>query len=168
MSKTRRKLPPTPASTSPDSPVADPQTEAVPGVRLAHRSAQVPEDPEDDVLEGEESGPQEPQYLIQGTGCKRGHEPGEELIEPRLGKVPSRRLTRIGLGLILWAMLGMAFLPNLNWLLLAILVSMLWLAFSGIVQRRAGHRRRCWRTRAWRYAWGGLVPLPRQDPTREA
>lgn len=162
MSKTRRKLPPTPAN--PSTPGGDPQVQTP---RLAHTSA-TPDDLAENDFEPADPGPAEPEYLIAGTGCKQGHEPGLELIEPKLGKVPSRRLSRIGVGLILWAMLGMTFLPNPNWLALALVLSVLWLIFSGFVQRRAGHRGHCWRTRSWRYAWGGLVPLPRQDPTREA
>jgi hypothetical protein len=113
--------------------------------------------------------PDEPLYLIKGTGCLAGHEPGAELIGGKLGKVPSQRTTRIGVGLIIWILLGIVFLSNLLWLALALLGGVIWIILSAVVQRRSGHRRHCWRTRTWRYAWGGLVPMPRiEDPTREA
>lgn len=116
-----------------------------------------------------ETWPGEPLYLIAGTGCRHGHEPGAELIERKLGKVPSRSTTRIGVGLIVWLLLGILFLSNLLWLILALFGGATWLLLSAAVQRRTGHRGHCWRTRAWRYAWGGLVPMPRlEDPTREA
>lgn len=113
--------------------------------------------------------PGEAEYLVLGTGCRAGHDEGEELIEPRLGKVPSRRMTRIGVGLLVWVLLGLVFLAPVGWTGLALIAGLLWLGFSGIVQRRSGHRGHCWRTRSWRYAWGGLVPTPKtEDPTRPA
>lgn len=103
--------------------------------------------------------PAEPDYLVAGTGCVRGHERGAELVTARLGKVPSRKMTRIGFGLVIWCLLGAAFLARGRYAVLGLEIAALWLAFSAVVQRRAGHRRRCWRTRTWRHAWGGLVPV---------
>lgn len=105
--------------------------------------------------------PHEPRYLVEGTRCLRGHDPGSEMVEPRLGKVPGQRITRIGVGLIVWALLGLAFLTNLLYISLALIGAVLWQSISALVQRRAGHRGHCWRTRSWRYAWGGIVPTPR-------
>lgn len=136
--------------------------------RLAHRSsggegrAQIAE------LDPTDAWPEEPRYLIVGTGCRAGHEPGAELLEGKLGKVPSRKTTRIGVGLLIWLLFGIVFLSNLLWLLLALIGGATWLTLSAAVQRRSGHRGHCWRSRSWRYAWGGLVPMPRADPTREA
>lgn len=108
----------------------------------------------------------EPEYLVQGTGCTAGHEPGHELLTRRLGRVPSKRLTRIGLGLVVWCFLGSLFLAKGKWAQLAIELIVLWLALSAVVQRRAGHKGRCWRTRSWRHAWGGLVPVAAPRPRR--
>lgn len=136
---------------------------------LAHRSsggggrAQIAEIPDPT-----QAWPGEPRYLIVGTGCRAGHEPGAELLGGKLGKVPSRKTTRIGVGLLIWLLFGVVFLSNLLWLMLALIGGASWLTLSAAVQRRSGHRGHCWRSRSWRYAWGGLVPMPRADPTREA
>jgi hypothetical protein len=95
-----------------------------------------------------------------------GHERGRELEARRLGRVPSARLTRIGFGLVIWCVAGSLFLAQGRFALLALQVTLLWLALSAVVQRRAGHRGRCWRTRAWRHAWGGLVPGVQPRATR--
>lgn len=108
----------------------------------------------------------DPEYLVKGTGCTDGHERGRELETRRLGRVPSARLTRLGFGLVLWCFAGALFLAQGRYSLLALELMVLWLALSAIVQRRAGHRGRCWRTRAWRHAWGGLVPAVQPRSTR--
>lgn len=72
--------------------------------------------------------------------------------------MPSEGRTWVGVAMILWCWAGLYFLADPRWFTLAAFVTMLWLAFSAFVQRRRGHRGRCWRTRAWRHAWGGLVP----------
>ena len=112
-------------------------------------------------------GPAEPEYLLKGTGCTAGHERGQELDSGRLGSLPTRRATRIGVGMVLWCALGLAFLVDAKWLPFGLQLLVLWLAFSAVLQRRAGHKGRCWRTRAWRHAWGGFAPTPK-DPTRPA
>ena len=105
----------------------------------------------------------EPDYLIVGTECVSGHVRGQELDAGRLGTVPSRKRARIGFGLVLWCVAGLAFLAvggitELRWATLAAQVAVLWLVFAAFVVRTAGHRKRCWRTRTWRHAWGGLAP----------
>jgi hypothetical protein len=105
----------------------------------------------------------EPQYLIVGTGCTAGHERGQELDAGRLGRVPSRKRARIGFGLVLWCVAGMAFLAaagitSWTWSTVGAQLAVLWLAFAAFVVRTSGHRRHCWRTRTWRHAWGGLAP----------
>ncbi len=105
----------------------------------------------------------EPEYLITGTRCTAGHTRGQELDAGRLGLVPSRKRARIGFGLVLWCVAGMAVLAaagitSWTWSSWGGQVALLWLAFAAVVVRRAGHRRRCWATRTWRHAWGGLAP----------
>jgi hypothetical protein len=112
-------------------------------------------------------GPAEPEYLLKGTGCTEGHERGHELDSGRLGTLPTRRATRIGVGLVLWCGVGVALLVDAKWLFFGLQMLVLWLAFSAVIQRRAGHKGRCWRTRAWRHAWGGFAPTLK-DPTRPA
>ena len=107
--------------------------------------------------------PAEPAYVIAGTGCVSGHVRGQELDAGRLGTVPSRKRARIGFGLMLWCVAGLARLAvggitELRWATLAAQVAALWLVFAAFVVRTAGHRKRCWRTRTWRHAWGGLAP----------
>jgi hypothetical protein len=107
--------------------------------------------------------PVEPAYLIAGTKCVSGHVRGQELDAGRLGTVPSRKRARIGFGLMLWCVAGLAFLAvggitDLRWASFAAQVAVLWLVFAAFVVRTAGHRKRCWRTRTWRHAWGGLAP----------
>ena len=107
--------------------------------------------------------PVEPEYLIAGTECVSGHAPGHELDAGRLGTVPSRKRARIGFGLMLWCVAGLAFLAlggitELKWATFAAQVAVLWLVFAAFVVRTSGHRKRCWRTRTWRHAWGGLAP----------
>ena len=101
----------------------------------------------------------EPEYVMKGTGCVAGHAPGLERDAGPIGDLPTARTTWIGVSLLLWCGLGLYFLVDPRWMDLAILGLLLWLGFSAFVQRRAGHRGRCWRTRAWRHAWGGLVPI---------
>jgi hypothetical protein len=100
----------------------------------------------------------EPDYLVTGTGCTAGHVRGRELDAGRIGRVPSRRATRVGLFLVLWCAIGLGLVVDPAWIGFGLQVLALWLAFSAIVQRRAGHRGHCWRTRSWRHAWGGLAP----------
>jgi hypothetical protein len=107
--------------------------------------------------------PADPGYLITGTRCTAGHVRGQELDSGRLGTVPSRKRARIGFGLVLWCVAGMALLAaagitSWTWSLVGTQVAALWLAFAAVVVRNSGHRRRCWRTRSWRHAWGGLAP----------
>lgn len=107
--------------------------------------------------------PVEPEYLVVGTRCTAGHEPGQELDAGRLGQVPSRKRARIGFGLVLWCVAGMALLAaagitSWTWSTFGALLALLWLAFAALVVRTSGHRKRCWRTRTWRHAWGGLAP----------
>ncbi len=109
----------------------------------------------------------EPAYLIEGTGCTDGHLRGQELDAGRLGRVPSKKATRLGFFLVLWCAIGVGLVVDQRWLGLGLQLLALWLAFSAIVQRRAGHKGRCWRTRTWRHAWGGLAPTS-SDPTRPA
>lgn len=137
-------------------------------VRLAHQSSGGDQGRPPVELDDEIGVWNDHEYLIRGTGCLHGHEPGQELIEPKIGKVPSQRTTRIGIGLLIWIGVGIVFLGNLLWLSLALIGLVAWQLLSLFVQWRTGHRGHCMRTRAWRYAWGGLVPMPRVDPTREA
>ena len=114
----------------------------------------------DDEIEGDrprEPRP-EPEYLMKGTGCVAGHAPGRERDAGPIGDLPTARTTWIGVSLLMWCGLGVYFLVDPRWMDLAILGLLLWLGFSALVQRRAGHRGKCLRTRAWRHAWGGLVP----------
>ena len=102
-------------------------------------------------------------HVLAGTGCTSGHERGHELDAGRLGMLPNRNRARIGFGLVLWCVGGMALLAaagiaSWTWSSWGSQVALLWLAFAAYVVRRAGHRRRCWRTRTWRHAWGGLAP----------
>lgn len=109
----------------------------------------------------------EPEYLITGTGCTAGHVRGHELDAGRLGRVPTKRATRTGFFLVLWCAIGVGLVVDTRWIGLGLQLLAIWLAFSAIVQRRAGHRGHCWRTRSWRHAWGGLAPSS-SDPTRPA
>jgi hypothetical protein len=109
----------------------------------------------------------EPAYLLAGTDCVAGHARGHELESPGIGRTPTRKAARTGFALVLWCTIGVAFLVDRKWLAIGIQALVLWLVFSAFVQRRAGHRKRCWRTRTWRHAWGGLVPTG-GDPTRPA
>jgi hypothetical protein len=107
--------------------------------------------------------PAHPDYLIAGTRCTAGHERGRELDAGRLGAVPSRKRARIGFGLVLWCVAGLAFLAGAGitswtWAVVGTQAAVLWLAFATVVVRTSGHRRRCWLTRSWRHAWGGLAP----------
>lgn len=99
----------------------------------------------------------EPDYLIKGTGCLSGHVRGRELETERIGRVPTRRSTRIGLALVLWCIVGLAFLVDTKWASFGIRLAVVWLALSAIIIRRTGHRGHCWRTRTWRHAWGGFA-----------
>jgi hypothetical protein len=97
-------------------------------------------------------------YVLAGTGCLAGHDRGRELDAGPIGTLPARRTAWIGFGLVLWCSIGLALILDPQWVGIGVLVLFAWLGFSGFVQRRLGHRGRCWRTRAWRQAWGGLVP----------
>jgi len=97
-------------------------------------------------------------FLITGSDCTGGHEPGRELQAGPIGTLPTRRTAMIGFGLVLWGSIGLAIILDPRWVGTAVLLLGSWLLFSAVVQRRLGHRGRCWRTRAWRQAWGGLVP----------
>lgn len=109
-------------------------------------------------------GSSDPDHLINGTGCLAGHQRGHELDAGRHGQVPTRRATRIGFFLVLWCAVGLGLVVDLGWLSLGLQLLVLWLVFTAFVQRRAGHRGRCWRTRTWRHAWGGLAPASTARP----
>ncbi|HSO04484.1 MAG TPA: hypothetical protein VLQ92_08395, partial [Candidatus Limnocylindrales bacterium] len=84
----------------------------------------------------------EPEYLIAGTRCTAGHTRGQELDAGRLGLVPSRKRARIGFGLVLWCVAGMAVLAaagiaSWTWSSWGAQVALLWLAFAAFVVRRA-------------------------------
>lgn len=107
--------------------------------------------------------PTEKPHVLAGTGCTAGHVRGQELDAGRLGTLPSQKRARIGFGLVLWCVGGIGVLAatgitSWTWAEALAQVAVLWLAFAALVVRRAGHRRRCWRTRSWRHAWGGLAP----------
>ena len=153
-----RSLPSTPDPRRASEPTPGPDETGAPASRPAgaRRTAanRTPGSPSRTAPTGSE-----PDCLITGTGCVSGHERGAELVTSRLGKVPSRKMTRIGFGLVVWCLLGAAFLAKGRYAVLGLEIAALWLAFSAIVQRRAGQRWRGWRTRTWRHAWGGLVPV---------
>jgi hypothetical protein len=107
-------------------------------------------------------------HVIEGTGCVGGHPRGQELNAGRLGQVPSNRQAWTGFALLCWCFGGLLFLAEGKWAPLAFQVAVVWLVFAAIVVRSAGHRGRCWRTRTWRHAWGGLTPGSGADPTRPA
>jgi membrane protease YdiL (CAAX protease family) len=90
-----------------------------------------------------------------------------------MGRLPSKRQARIGLALVAWCLIGLGVLAATGvfgpqWVQFGVQIALLWLAFAGIIMRRAGHRGKCWRTRSWRQAWGGLAPGGGLDPTRPA
>ncbi len=110
---------------------------------------------------------EEPEYLVEGTGCLGGHVSGLELDAGRIGTVPTVRQTWIAVGLLGWILGGSFLLGWGKWAWLGTQVAVLWLVLAALVVRSLGHRGRCWRTRTWRHAWGGLVPVG-SDPTRPA
>lgn len=153
MAKSARPLQRTPASARKNAPEAessDSLSPAHPAASAQERRAEAP------------APVTEPDYLLQGTGCVAGHERGQELVESRLGRVPSARLTKIGFGVTLWIAIGVIFIAPPMWSLVALIGGVLWTLYSLFVQHRGGHRGHCRRTRAWRYAWGGLVPTKQQ------
>ena len=90
-----------------------------------------------------------------------------------LGKLPSRKKARVGFTVVVWCLVGLTIIhyagaTERNWTMFAVQLALLWLAFAAVLVRRAGHRKRCWRTRSWRHAWGGLAPGSGADPTRPA
>ncbi len=115
----------------------------------------------------DDSARSEPEHLVAGTGCVGGHLPGMELDAGRIGLVPTARKTWIGVGLIAWVLGGALLLGRPQWASLGAQVAVLWLGLAALVVRNLGHRGKCWRTRTWRHAWGGLVPTG-SDPTRPA
>lgn len=133
---------------------------SVPTAKPAQPAA--PQAPEASVITSRPA-PFEKPHVVAGTGCTAGHERGKELDAERLGAVPSQKRSRIGFGLVLWCVVGVGMLAAIGisswaWARLAAEVALLWLAFAAVMVRRAGHRGRCWRTRTWRHAWGGLAP----------
>lgn len=115
---------------------------------------------------GRRGAPDPDRFLVEGTRCRGGHPRGRELDSAALGRVPSRRAAWRGFILVLWCAVGVGVLVAVQWrgpgslaVLLLLPVLVLWLAFSAVLQRRAGHRGRCWRVRTWRHAWGGLLPF---------
>jgi hypothetical protein len=115
----------------------------------------------------------EPAYLITGTECLSGHERGETFMTGNLGKLPTRKKARVGFIVVVWCLVGFTIIhyagaTEQNWTIFAVQLALLWLAFAAVLVRRAGHRKRCWRTRSWRHAWGGLAPGSGVDPTRPA
>lgn len=156
----RRSMPSTPR---PQSAAEEAGTEAVPSgapASPARGAARRAAGAGSEVGAANETRParSEPAYLIEGTGCVAGHARGRERDAGPIGELPSARTTWIGVGLLAWCGAGLYFLLDPRWMSLAVIGLLLWLAFSAFVQRRRGHRGKCWRTRAWRHAWGGLVP----------
>ncbi len=152
--------PPSPGGVRPDSDagLAQPADDATPEPELT---------PSGFVPLPEVAPPKPREVLIlRGTGCLGGHVAGAELDAGPIGLVPSAKTTAIGLSILGWCLAGLLLLSR-AWLLPALLLLGAWWAFSVSVQRRAGHRGRCLRVRAWRHAWGGLVPQTK-DPTRPA
>jgi hypothetical protein len=135
--------------------------------RVDAREASVPVPAHRDRPAGAGSAHQEPEYLIRGTGCTGGHERGHELDTGRLGRVPTRKGTRIGLFLVLWCVIGVGLVVDLRWLSFGLQLLAAWLILAAIVVRRSGHQGHCWRTRTWRHAWGGLAPTAK-DPASTA
>ncbi len=145
----RRAMPSTPQERSPAAAPAPAPVEHTPPAPAGRPAARAV--------------PVEPDHLMRGTRCTAGHEPGQELDAGRLGQVPSRKRARIGFGLVLWCVAGMALLAvagitSWTWSTVGAQLAVIWLAFAAFVVRTAGHRGRCWRTRTWRHAWGGLAP----------
>jgi hypothetical protein len=164
----RRAMPSTPPATPHPSDAATGDRTPTPAGRgPGPRPAEPTPAPDRGPSDGSPPVEPEPTYLVNGTGCTAGHERGRELDAGRIGRVPTKRATRIGFFLVLWCAIGVGLVVDLGWLSLGLQLLVLWLAFSAIVQRRSGHRGRCWRTRTWRHAWGGLAPTG-SDPTRPA
>lgn len=167
-----RPLPSTPGS-RPQPPARPPAEGTGPGTEPGTgRAKHVPARPE---TSKDTSAPirDEPAHVIAGTDCLAGHERGETFTTGNLGKLPSRKKARVGFTVVLWCLAGFTIInyagvTERNWTMLAVQLALLWLAFAAVLVRRAGHRKRCWRTRSWRHAWGGLAPGSGVDPTRPA
>ncbi|MDH3958070.1 MAG: hypothetical protein OEU98_01190 [Actinomycetota bacterium] len=167
-----RPLPSTPGS-RPQKPVQPPVPGTEPGTEPGTgKTNQVPARP---ARSKDESAPphDEPEHVITGTDCLSGHQPGETFTTGGLGKLPSRKKARVGFTVVLWCLVGFTIIHYAgvtegNWTFFAVQLALLWLAFAAFLVRRAGHRKRCWRTRSWRHAWGGLAPGSGADPTRPA
>jgi hypothetical protein len=174
MAKPRRErpLPSTPGS-QPQPPAQPPEqplgTGSEPGTGKAKHVPPRPETSKDASAPTRD----EPAYIITGTECLSGHERGETFTTGNLGKLPTRKKARVGFTVVLWCLVGFTIIhyagvTEQNWTMLAVQLALLWLAFAAVLVRRAGHRKRCWRTRSWRHAWGGLAPGSGADPTRPA
>ena len=153
-----RPMPSTPA----DRPAPPPVEGSDAAVAATGSAEPAPTVPADRGARPRATTPEKP-HVLAGTGCTAGHERGRELDAGRLGMLPSRTRARIGFGLVLWCVGGMALLAaagiaSWTWSSWGSQIALLWLAFAAFVVRRAGHRKRCWRTRTWRHAWGGLAP----------
>lgn len=163
----RRAMPSTPAvQPRPKAPEPEPES------RNAELSTR-PDQPQAQKSGAAAARGDEPEYLIKGTGCTAGHKRGSELDGGRIGKLPTQRQARIGLGLVAWCLGGLALVAiagvfDPRWVQFGIQIGLIWLALAAILMRRAGHKGKCWRTRTWRQAWGGLAPGGGPDPTRPA
>jgi len=162
-SSRQRAMPSTPQ----DRPAPPPASGRGPGDAVGHAAAPTPAPSPTGRKVPHPKAPRpaavEAAYVLAGTGCTSGHERGRELDAGRLGTLPSRKRARIGFGMVIWCVGGLVFLASAGlisgmWWALGAQVALLWLAFAAVVVRSAGHRKRCWRTRTWRHAWGGLAP----------
>ena len=106
-------------------------------------------------------------YLRTGTKCVAGHDRGQEFDSGRLGVLPTRKAGMAGFALVIWCTVGLGLILDAGLTFVVIQFILLWLLFSAVVQRRMGHRGKCWRTRAWRHAWGGFLPRS-STPSRSA
>lgn len=154
--KGQRPLPSTPGSGT--SPAVQPPSGRTPEPTAPASPAAIPAPAPREATPASGRARVDEPYVLAGTGCLAGHERGHELEAGPIGTLPTRRTGWIGFGLVLWCSIGLALILDPQWVGIGVLVLLAWLAFSGLVQRRLGHRGKCWRTRTWRQAWGGLVP----------
>ncbi len=158
----------------PSTPAAHPPTRNTPARAAGSTSATSrPATPAPRAKVGGTTKRIEVPYLIAGTDCIAGHVRDQELDGGRIGTVPTRKQSRIGFALVVWCLGGLAVMSLTGittggWARFGAQIALLWLAFTAVLVRRAGHRGRCWRTRTWRHAWGGLVPGPDRTREREA
>lgn len=110
----------------------------------------------------------EPEHVVTGTRCVAGHTPGAEFDAGRMGILPTRKQAFIGFGLVAWCLGGLAVMAMTGiaegaWVALGVQFTAAWFVLAAVFVHRGGHRRRCWRTRTWRHAWGGLAPGSGRD-----